>query len=72
MPILRKKEIREMKDEKRKEKLRELRVELGKLKTTIEAGGNIENPSKIKEIRRTIARVLTISRERKKNDTFQS
>ena len=37
----------------------ELRTELGKMRTTVESGGRIENPARIREIRKTIARLLT-------------
>ncbi|MEM3044175.1 MAG: 50S ribosomal protein L29 [Candidatus Bathyarchaeia archaeon] len=62
------KEIREMKPEERVKKLRELRVELSKLRTTIESGGTVENPARIREIRRAIARILTVQREEQKID----
>ena len=65
MPILRVKEIRDMPTEERKKKLGELRTELVRLKTMINAGGAIENPSRIKELRKTIARILTIENEQK-------
>ncbi len=52
-----------MKSEERLEKVQELRVELSKLRTTIEAGGTVENPARSKEIKRTIAKILTIQRE---------
>ncbi|PIX31401.1 50S ribosomal protein L29 [Candidatus Bathyarchaeota archaeon CG_4_8_14_3_um_filter_42_8] len=65
MPILRIKEIRDMPTEERKKKLGELRTELVRLKTMINAGGAIENPSRIKELRKTIARILTIENEQK-------
>ncbi|MBS7645133.1 50S ribosomal protein L29 [Candidatus Bathyarchaeota archaeon] len=68
MPLLRMKEIREMKPEERVKKLRELRVELSKLRTTIESGGTVENPARIREIRRAIARILTVQREEQKID----
>jgi large subunit ribosomal protein L29 len=45
--------------EERQKKLEELRTELGKMRTTVESGGRIENPARIREIRRTIARLLT-------------
>lgn len=45
--------------EERQKKLEELRTELGKMHTTVESGGRIENPARIREIRRTIARLLT-------------
>lgn len=65
---MRMKEIREMKPEERLKKLRELRVELSKLRTIVESGGTVENPGRIKEIRRTIARILTVQREEQKGD----
>jgi large subunit ribosomal protein L29 len=65
MPILRVKEIREMSSEERMNKLRELRTELVRLKTMIKAGGSVENPSMIRELRKTIAKILTIEKEEK-------
>jgi large subunit ribosomal protein L29 len=65
MPILRVKEIRDMSSEERMKKLGEFRTELLRLKTMIAAGGTVENPARIKELRKTIARLLTIEREQK-------
>jgi large subunit ribosomal protein L29 len=65
MPILRLKEIRDMSSEERKKKLTELKTELLRLKTMIKAGGTVENPARMKELRKTIARILTIEREQK-------
>ena len=65
MPILRIKEIRDMPQEERKKKLGELRTELVRLKTMINAGGAIENPARVRELRKTIARILTIENEQK-------
>lgn len=59
MPILRKREISQLLPEERKKKLEELRTELGKMRTTVESGGRIENPARVRELRRTIARLLT-------------
>lgn len=63
MPILRIKDIRGMSSEDRTKRIGELRTELVRLKTMIKAGGTVENPARIKAIRRTIARLLTIQRE---------
>lgn len=63
MPILRTKAIREMSPEEREKNLMELRTELVRLKTTVKAGGAVENPARIREIRKTIARILTIENE---------
>jgi len=65
MPILRIKEIRDMPTEERKKKLGELRTELVRLKTMINAGGTVENPARVRELRKTIARILTIENEQK-------
>ncbi len=66
MPILRVKDIRRMSDEQREKNLVELRAELMRLKTMVEAGGAVENFARIRETRRTIARILTIENEKKK------
>ena len=63
MPILRVQEIRDMSAEDREDKLQELRTELTKLRTTVNAGGAIENPGRVKALRKTIAQVLTIMNE---------
>ena len=65
MPILRLKDIRAMSSDERRKKIDELRTELTRLKTMIKAGGSIENPARVRELRRTIARILTIENERK-------
>ncbi|MDI6846546.1 MAG: 50S ribosomal protein L29 [Candidatus Bathyarchaeia archaeon] len=65
MPILRVKEIRDIPSEERMKRLNELRTELLRLKTMIKAGGTIENPARIRELRKTIARILTIENEQK-------
>lgn len=65
MPILRVKEIRDMPSNERMKKLNELKTELVRLKTMIKAGGAIENPARIRELRKTIARIITIEKEQK-------
>jgi large subunit ribosomal protein L29 len=65
MPILRVKEMRDMSSEARVKRLNELRTELLRLRTMVKAGGTIENPARIKELRKTIARILTIEHEKK-------
>lgn len=62
MPILRKAEIREMTPSERERKLEELTTELltlrGKAKT-----GSVESAGHVREIKRTVARILTINKE---------
>ncbi len=65
MPFIRLKTIRDMDSGEREAKLRELQVELSKLRALIRAGGSLENPSRVKELRKAIARILTIQREEK-------
>ena len=38
-------------------------AELAKLRAMIKIGGSIENPSRVREIRRAIARILTVEAE---------
>jgi len=63
MPILRVSEVRSMSAEERKARLIELRSELARAQTMVNAGGAVENPSRIREIRRAIARILTVASE---------
>ncbi len=65
MPILRVKEIVDMSSEDRAKKLSELRAEMARMRTMIRAGGAVENPARITQLRKTIARVLTIENENK-------
>ncbi len=64
MPILRKREIRQLLPEEREKKLAELRTELVKLRTNVKSGGNVENVGRIRELRRVIARMITIEQEK--------
>ena len=68
MAILRLKDIREMSSDERKGKENEFRTELARLKTMVEAGGSLDNPAQIRELRKTIARILTIEAEEKRGN----
>jgi len=59
------KDIRKMKPEELGKKLSELRLELAKELGNVKMGRAIKNPGKIKELRRAIARILTVQRELK-------
>ncbi len=63
MAILRMSQIREMTPEERNRRLDEMKTELSKLRTMISAGGSVENPGRVKELRKTIARLKTVMRE---------
>jgi large subunit ribosomal protein L29 len=52
-----------MSPEERRKRLNQLRTELMRLKTMIKAGGAVENFARIREIRKAIARILTIEHE---------
>jgi ribosomal protein L29 len=54
-----------MSTEQRTAKINELRTELSHIRTMISAGGAIENPTRSRELRRTIAQLLTIENEQK-------
>jgi large subunit ribosomal protein L29 len=68
MAILRLKEMREMSSEQRIDKVNELRTELARLKTMVAAGGSIDNPTQIHEMRKTIARLLTVESESQRTE----
>ncbi len=68
MVILRSREIWEMEDEDIQEKLIELKAELAKNISKSSAAGVNENPGKIRELKRTIARVLTIMNQKQKEN----
>jgi len=59
LPILRKRELKQLLPEEREKKLTELRTELVKLRTNVKSGGNVENVGRIRELKRTIARIMT-------------
>ena len=59
---LKPRDIRAMSKEERLKKLEELRLELMRLRTQA-ALGTLESPGRIKAIKKTIARILTINRE---------
>ncbi len=63
MAILRLKEINDMSSDDRAKKLAELRAELSRLKTMVRAGGAVENPARIRDLRKAIAKVLTVESE---------
>ncbi|UZE91819.1 MAG: 50S ribosomal protein L29 [Methanosarcinales archaeon] len=63
MAIIRPDEIRKMTPDERKEQITKLSSDLIIERAIASAGGAPENPGRIKEMRRTIARVKTIQRE---------
>ena len=63
MAILRSEEIRDMTPAEREAELEELETELLNEKAIKATGGQPDNPGRIAELRRTIARLKTIQRE---------
>ena len=59
------KEINALSVEDRENKLADLRIELARIRTMVNAGGAVENPSRIRVLRRTIAHILTVENEKK-------
>ena len=68
MAILRANEIRKMSPEEIKKRLNELKLELMKLKGNVKMHRPVQNTGRIKEIKRTIARLLTILNEKGVNE----
>ncbi|ABR54622.1 ribosomal protein L29 [Methanococcus vannielii SB] len=64
MAILKASEIREFSIDEMNEKIAELKRELMKEGVNKSTGGAPSNPGKIKEIKKTIARILTIINEK--------
>ncbi len=65
MAIIRKKEMKTMTADELKKKLDELKLELIKQRGQLAVGGAVKSPGKIKYIRRTIASILTILKNKK-------
>ncbi|MBN2094528.1 MAG: 50S ribosomal protein L29 [Candidatus Aenigmarchaeota archaeon] len=59
MAIVRAKDARKMTDDEKEKKLRELTLELAKEKSNVAIGGAVKNPGRLREMRRTIARLKT-------------
>ncbi len=64
MAILKTEDIREMDDKDLKERMNDLQKELVEERGQIEVGGFADNPGRIKEMKKTIARIKTVLNER--------
>ncbi len=65
MPILRKREIKQMLPQERSRKVTELRAELTTIRTMVKSGGTVDNPARIRGLRRAVARLLTAQNQPK-------
>ncbi|MFB6155628.1 MAG: 50S ribosomal protein L29 [Haloferacaceae archaeon] len=72
MAILYTEEIRDMTPAEREAELEELETELLNAKAVQAAGGAPDDPGRIGELRRTIARIKTIQREEGDTDPEQT
>lgn len=68
MAILRTKEIRKLEKAERFKRISELKLDNAKEKANIAIGANVSSPGRIKEIRKTIARIYTINKEELKGE----
>ena len=61
--VLKAKDVRQMNPKERSEKLKELKEELMHERGVSAMGGSSPSPGKIRQIRQSIARILTIMQE---------
>lgn len=66
MAILKVKEAKELTDPELNKRLSEMRLELAKELGNVRMGRPVKNPGKIKELRRAIARIMSVKTERRK------
>jgi len=64
MPMKRIREVHDISDEDRLKRLSELKTELVRMRTMVKAGGAVENSSRIRELKKTIARIQTVINEK--------
>jgi large subunit ribosomal protein L29 len=64
MPMKKIREIRDLSNEDRSKRLSELKTELVRMRTMVKAGGAVENPSRIRELKKAIARIQTVMVEK--------
>jgi ribosomal protein L29 len=57
------KEMRDLSSDERLDRLDQYRTELQRLRTMTGAGGTVENPARIKTLRKAIAKLLTVEHE---------
>ena len=64
MAIIKVKEIRKLEEKELDKRMNELKLELSKERANINIGAPVTSPGRVKEIRKTVARILTIKNER--------
>lgn len=68
MAIFRSREVVQLSDVELSEQMDKLRMELIQYRGKVSAGGAPENPGRIREIKRTIARMMTEQTKRKQGN----
>jgi large subunit ribosomal protein L29 len=64
MAIIKKKDMKKLDDRELDKKLSEMRLELAKQRASVKIGATVTSPGRIREIRKTLARGLTIKNQR--------
>ena len=65
MAIMKIKDIRKLDADAKQKRIGELKLEFAKEKANIAIGANVTSPGRFKELRKTIARIITIQNEQK-------
>ena len=64
MALMRKKDMRKLEVKELDKKLGEMRLELAKQRASVKIGATVTSPGRIRELRKTVARGLTMKKER--------
>jgi large subunit ribosomal protein L29 len=64
MAIMKKKDMRKLEGKELDKKLNEMRLDLAKQKASIKIGATVTSPGRIRELRKTVARGLTLKNQR--------
>jgi len=65
MAIVRKKDMRKFDEKELEKRLSDMRLELAKQKASIKIGASVSSPGRTRELRKSMARGLTIKNERR-------
>ena len=65
MAVLRTRELKTMSEKELRQKLDEMEKEIKSQRAKIAAGGLADNPGKLSEMRKVVARIKTIAKEKK-------
>jgi large subunit ribosomal protein L29 len=68
MAMIKKDKLKTMDKKEIEEKIKEIKLELSKEMALSEVGSTVKNPGNIREMKKTIARLLTISSKEKRGE----